>query len=135
MYLPKALTLRGATISEWATGTDPKERAHDMDVAIEVARSAPQVFEAVPFSTSGGAVRRYTIFRFAFGDLPVHALRIPKKLKHYIIRLLAMLEISSCGNCHMPPPRGRTARSDLCLLAGASQVSKAFRLLPVAFRW
>jgi hypothetical protein len=51
MYLPKALTLRGATISEWATGTDPKERAHDMDVAIEVARSAPQVFEAVPFST------------------------------------------------------------------------------------
>ena len=45
MFLPKALTLRGASISTWAADTDPDDQARDVATAIEIARSNPQVFE------------------------------------------------------------------------------------------
>jgi len=44
MFLPKGLTLRGATVGTWQADTDPDEQARDLDAAIEVARSTPQVF-------------------------------------------------------------------------------------------
>ncbi|WP_147472448.1 alcohol dehydrogenase catalytic domain-containing protein [Pseudomonas coronafaciens] len=45
MYLPKSLTLRGASIGTWQTDTDPDDQARDLEVAVEIARSTPQVFE------------------------------------------------------------------------------------------
>ena len=45
MFLPKALTLRGATMATYESDTQPDEQARDIAAAIEIARSAPQVFE------------------------------------------------------------------------------------------
>jgi len=45
MFLPKALTLRGATIGTWAADTAADEQAQDIAAAVDVARTATRVFE------------------------------------------------------------------------------------------
>ncbi len=45
MYLPKALTLRGISISTWQAETSPNEQAGDLEAALDIARSAPELFE------------------------------------------------------------------------------------------
>jgi NADPH:quinone reductase-like Zn-dependent oxidoreductase len=44
MFLPKALTLRGATIGTWQGETGEDDRSKDLAVAIEVAHAVPKIF-------------------------------------------------------------------------------------------
>lgn len=58
MFLPKALTLRGATIGTWQDDTTADERSQDIAAAIEIARSVPEVF-------SGASIFSLSDFRRA----------------------------------------------------------------------
>jgi NADPH2:quinone reductase len=44
MFVPKSLSLSGVTIGTWGADSPPEERAQDMQVAIELGRSAPHLF-------------------------------------------------------------------------------------------
>lgn len=44
MFLPKGLSLQGATIGTWRADTAPDEQAKDIAAAIEVARAQPRIF-------------------------------------------------------------------------------------------
>jgi NADPH:quinone reductase-like Zn-dependent oxidoreductase len=45
MFLPKSLTLRGATIGTWQNDTTPEERSQDIATAIDIAATNPSVFD------------------------------------------------------------------------------------------
>jgi hypothetical protein len=44
MFVHKSLSLSGVTIGTWGADSPPEERAQDMQVAIELGRSAPHLF-------------------------------------------------------------------------------------------
>jgi NADPH2:quinone reductase len=44
MFVPKSLSLSGVTIETWGADSPPEERLQDMQVAIELGRSAPHLF-------------------------------------------------------------------------------------------
>lgn len=46
MFLPKALTLRGATIGTWHSETSAEDQARDYDTAIDIARTSPKLFDS-----------------------------------------------------------------------------------------
>ena len=59
LLVPKALTLRGVSISTWHSDTTPEERSEDLAAAIWIARTVPQIYagyQAFDLTDLGAAI-------------------------------------------------------------------------------